>query len=66
MNIKNLRLKTGMTQSQLALSVSVNQSAVASWERESTYPTADKLPVLASVLGCSIDELFTATRKETA
>ncbi|MCM1233980.1 MAG: helix-turn-helix transcriptional regulator [Ruminococcus flavefaciens] len=47
-----------LTQAELAKRMSVTQSLIAQWERGATKPSADKLPTLASVLGCTIDELY--------
>lgn len=58
MNIKRLREAAGMSQYKLAAKVGVTQSVVASWEAGIKYPRATKLPLLAAVLHCTIDELF--------
>ena len=58
MNIKKLRLSTGLTQEDIALKLNVDRSAVAKWETGEAMPRADKLPELANVLGCTIDELY--------
>lgn len=58
MKIKEMRLAAGLTQVELAAQMSVNQTAVSQWERETTLPTADRLPELAKVLNCTIDALF--------
>ena len=47
-----------LTQQQVADSMGVLQSAVSNWESEVALPRARQLPLLARVLGCSIDELF--------
>lgn len=58
MNIKVLREKIQITQSELAEKLSVSQTCVAKWETGEAMPRADKLPELARILGCSIDELY--------
>lgn len=58
MRIRELRELAGMTQQQVADSMGVLQSAVSNWESEVALPRARQLPLLAQVLGCSIDELF--------
>lgn len=63
-NLKRLRVEKGFSQCEFGLLVGVNQSAVASWERGATYPSADRLPRIAKALGCTIDELFSAEEKE--
>lgn len=59
MNIKTLRLNKRLTQGQLATLLEVDQTAVSQWETGVSAPRADKLPELAKILGCTIDELFT-------
>lgn len=59
MQIKELRLKAGLTQEQLADRMNMYQSALSQWETGVSAPRADKLPELAKILGCTIDELFT-------
>ena len=65
MNIKSLRIKNKLTQAELAASLKVDQTAVSQWEAGRSMPTADKLPELARILGCTIDDLFkTQVQKE--
>ena len=56
--LKARRELIGMTQEELAKSMSVGQSAVSQWERGAVMPRAELLSQLAKVLGCTIDELF--------
>ncbi|MBE6965956.1 MAG: helix-turn-helix transcriptional regulator [Ruminococcaceae bacterium] len=58
MKIKELRERAGMTQTALAETIGTTQACVAGWEAKTSVPRTDKLPKLAKVLGCSIDELF--------
>lgn len=58
MKVKELRLSTEMTQEQLAEKLNVTRSSVAMWENGEALPRADKLPELAKIFGCSIDDLF--------
>ena len=58
MRIKELRRSAKITQSNLALKMGVAQNCISQWETEVALPPARKLPDLARVLGCSIDELF--------
>ena len=48
----------GVSQNELASRVGVGQSTVAMWENNSNLPRADKLPEIAKVLGCTINDLF--------
>ena len=56
--LKDLRTKANISQVELAEKIGVTQSAVAMWETGEAMPRADKLPVLAEILGCSISDLF--------
>lgn len=58
MTIEALRVSKSMTQEQLASEIGVARSTIAMWETGEAMPRADKLPELAKILGCSIDELF--------
>ena len=58
MNIKSLRLKKNISQEALADILGVNQTAVSQWEMGKSNPSSNKLPKLAEVLQCSIDDLF--------
>lgn len=58
MRIKECRERAGLQQKQVAESMSVLTSAVSNWESEVALPRARQLPLLAQVLGCSIDDLF--------
>jgi transcriptional regulator with XRE-family HTH domain len=62
-NISVTRKKAGVTQGELAEKLGVTQGAVSQWENGDTKPSVELLPKLASVLGCTIDDLF---RKDEA
>lgn len=66
MRIKELRLERGMDQVNFAARMGVSQSTVSEWERELYLPKARQLPLLARVLGCSIDELFAPDETDAA
>ena len=57
-NIKEAREKAGLTQQDLANELGVGQSTVAMWETQKSLPRTDKLPALAKILDCTIDELL--------
>lgn len=57
-NLKRLRCALNMTQADLAQEIGVTQSLVAQWERGASMPSAARLPLLASILHCTIDDLF--------
>ena len=58
LNIKNIREAKGLTQVQVAEALNVVQSAVAIWESGKMQPQTSKLPKIAELFGCSIDDLF--------
>lgn len=58
MKIKHHRERRSLKQEELAAALSVDRSAIAKWETGVAMPTADKLPLLAKTLGCTIDELY--------
>ena len=62
-HIKFLREKIKLTQAALADKISVEQSAVSQWESGAAQPTAENLKKLATVLGCSVDEILGLTQK---
>ena len=63
MYIRHYRELAGMTQSELAQLLRINQRAVSQWETGETIPRADKLPQLARILGCTINDLFEDNEK---
>lgn len=58
--IKLHREQLGISQEQLAKAMRVRQSTVAMWETQKNFPRSDKLPLLATVLRCTVDDLFDA------
>ena len=61
MNVmKERRLRGAIpTQREVAAILGVKESAVSKWERGVSKPRADRLPMLAKLYGCSIEELLT-------
>ena len=58
MRIKELREALGLTRIQLADRLGVSPVAVRKWELGMAKPSADKLPILADLLHCTIDALY--------
>lgn len=56
--IRALREARGMTRYELAQAAEVSYQAVAQWENGVMVPSADKLPVLAAMLDCEINDLY--------
>ena len=57
-NIRLFRLERQMTQAQLANELGVQHQTVSKWETGTSVPDTAMLPMLADVLGVTIDELF--------
>ena len=57
-DIRELRRSKNLTQRELGDRLNVGQTTVAMWETGDRTPRADKLPELAKILGCRIDDLF--------
>ncbi|MBE6940776.1 MAG: helix-turn-helix domain-containing protein [Ruminococcaceae bacterium] len=62
--IKQLRFKAGLTQDQLATKLGISAQSVSKWETAVTMPDISLLPMLASELGATIDELFDLTAEQ--
>lgn len=58
MSIKTVRESKNLTQQYIANELGISRSSVAMWETGEAMPRAGKLPELARILGCTIDELF--------
>lgn len=56
--IKRYREKNGISQKEIAESLGVCQQSVAKWETGAAKPRADKLPALAKLLHCTVDQLL--------
>lgn len=56
--IRALRKKIGLSQGTVAEHCGVTTSVVTRWEKGDFSPTVDKLPLLADVLHCTINDLF--------
>lgn len=66
MRIQERRKEKGLTQAELATLAGVSQSTVAGWETESYLPKAKDIPLLAKILGCTIDQLFASDGQTSA
>lgn len=57
-HIRERRLRLGISQTELAAEVRVNQTAISQWERGVVTPSLDNAKRLADALGCTIDDLY--------
>lgn len=58
MGIASRRKKLGLSQNDLAKMLGVDQTAVHNWEHGKAMPTAKRLPAIAKILECTVDELL--------
>lgn len=56
--LKALRKQTGMSQEQLAEKLGVSRQAVTKWETNAGIPDIENIMAIATLFGCSIDELL--------
>lgn len=56
--LRALRKRAGLNQADVAAALNVQQSTVAMWENGENKPRADKLPEIARLFNCKIDDLY--------
>lgn len=64
-NIKNLRVKTGLSQSELAEKLYITSQAISKWENNTSQPDINLLPDISSIFGVNIDDLFSYSDEKT-
>lgn len=57
-SMKVFREKAGLSQAAVADALGIRQSTVAMWETGANIPRAEKLPALAKLYGCTVDDLL--------
>ena len=58
MSILTVRKRAGLKQADLAKALGISVAAVSTWESGRSNPTADKLPVIAKLCDCTIEEIL--------
>lgn len=58
MNLRKMRTRIGITQTELARRMGVRQNTITQWELGNRQPRADILVKLADTVGCTLDELL--------
>ena len=58
MGLRNLRIKAGMTQQELADKLEVNQAAVSRWENGDNPPLPKYQKKICRLFGCTAEELL--------
>ena len=66
LRIKERRKALNIKQGDLAKKLNVNQTVLSNWEVGVSLPRADMLPLIASALKCSIEELYPEKQYEIA
>ena len=66
MNVKEMRKRSGITQTELARMMGVRQNTVSQWETGINHPHVEMLPDLADALGCTLDELLRSKKENPA
>lgn len=57
--LKERRLRGGIpTQLEVARALRVQPSSVSKWERGASKPRIEKLPLLAKLYGCKVEDLL--------
>lgn len=64
-NIATLRKNQGMTQEVLASAIGVSTQAISKWENNTNMPDISLLPIISSIFGVTIDELFGRNTEKT-
>lgn len=62
--IRLYRERRDLSQSELAIIMGVNRTAVAKWETGVCNPRTDRLIKLAKILRCSVDDLLDIGKKK--
>ena len=64
MTIKERRLHAGLTQTDVAVHLDINQSTVSRWEKGETKPVREYRARLAELYNCTVDELLDSLAHE--
>lgn len=64
-NLQSLRLRDGMTQTELGEKLNYSDKAISKWERGESIPDASVLKQISSLFGISLDSLLTDHTQET-
>ena len=59
MSFRKARLSAGLTVAQVMEKLQVSDAAVYQWETGVTIPNGKRLPEIAKLYGCTVDELLT-------
>lgn len=63
MSFYSARKKAGLSQAAVAKEIGVSAAAVCQWETGKTVPDSRKLPRIAALYGCTVDDLVAGEEK---
>lgn len=63
--LAHLRKLCKLSQAEVAKACGVDRSNVSRWESGEYMPQVKKLPIIAKILGCTIDELLQEPKETT-
>lgn len=58
MSFKRCRMEAGIKQEYVAMELGVDRTTVSKWDVGAAKPSGKLLPKIASLYGCTIDDLF--------
>jgi len=58
------RRRVGLTQTEAAIAIGVTQGTVSQWENGLTYPTGERMKLVAEIYQCTTDELYATDDNE--
>lgn len=64
-NLKNIRLKQGLSQKQVADYLNISPQSISKWEKNEALPSIEYLPKLADILKCEINDFFIIDRVDS-
>jgi len=62
--MKKTRIASGLTQTDVAKELGLNQSTVSMWETGTSMPNPRLLPEIAKLYHCTVDELLAESPPE--
>lgn len=58
MSFREQRIKAGLSVADVMKALSVSDAAVYQWETGVSMPAGKRLPEIAKLYGCTVDDLF--------
>ena len=63
MSFRDARIKAGLSVAEVMAALNVSDAAVYQWETGKNTPKGKRLPELAKLYGCTVDELLKEEEK---